>query len=227
MDVSITNEVVLLWIAALITLVLLGLACRRRGLLARGFFQNLFEALIQFVEREVVREGIGEQGRRWAPFLLTLFFFILFCNLLGMVPAPRHFRSVTANINVTVGLALVVFGVTLFINVKRNGVVGFLRKFAPRGLPLWVSLMVMPIEVVTWLAKPVSLAIRLFANMAAGHALILIFIGLLSGAAFYLKPLPLAGAVAMSCFELFVCFIQAFIFTMLAGLYVKEAIEQD
>jgi len=225
-DLSITNEVALLWIAAAVTFALLAAACRKRDLVPRGWFQNLFDALAELVEKNVVRDNIGAKGRAWAPFLLTIFFFIFFGNLLGMVPVPTHFKSATSNINVTAGLALIVFGLTIFISVKHHGLLGFLGKFVPSGVPRWIAIMVIPIEIVSWLARPLSLAIRLFANMVAGHALILIFIGLLSGAAFYLKPLPLAGAVAMSCFELFVSFIQAFVFTLLAGMYISEALEE-
>ncbi len=224
-DLSITNEVLLVWAAALLTLVLLGCAFRRRGCLPRGAYQNAFEALAVFVEREIAQEGIGAEGRRWTPFLLTLFFFILCANLLGIVPLPSHVKAATANFGVPAALAAIVFGTTLGLNLRRHGLRGFLRKFLPSGLPLPVALLIMPIELVSWLAKPVSLAIRLFANMMAGHTLILIFIALAMEAAWFLAPLPLAGAVLMSVFELFVCLIQAFIFTMLAGMYIKDALD--
>jgi len=224
-DLSITREVVLLWIAAAVTFVLLAAACRRREPIARGVYRNLFEALIEFVDSQVIREGIGPEGHGWASFLFTLFFFILFGNLLGMVPGQGH-SGLTANLNVTAALALIVFIVTLFINIHRNGLTGFLRKFAPSGIPAWLYVLVVPIEVISWLARPVSLAIRLFANMMAGHYLLFLFIAMEMGVAWYLKSLPLVGAVAMGCFEIFACFIQAFIFTMLAGMYIREAIQE-
>jgi F-type H+-transporting ATPase subunit a len=225
-DLSVTNEVLLLWSAAAATFALLFLACRRRRAVAAGMFQNLVEALIEGVETHVVRAGVGHGGQGWGPFLLSLFFFILFANLLGAVPAPGHVKAVTSCLSVAAGLALTVFAVVLGAGVRRHGPVGFARKFLPSGVPRWAAAVVLPIEVITWLARPFSLAIRLFANMTAGHALILVFAGLVSAAAFYLKPLPLAGAVAMSAFELFVCFIQAFIFTLLAGIYIGEALEE-
>jgi len=224
-DLSITNEVLLLWIAALLTGTLLWRACRRTEPLPRNRLQNLFEAVILFIEKEVVRAGIGAEGPAWSPFLLTLFFFILSCNLLGMLPAPAHVQAVTANLSVTLALALVVFGVTILVGFRRHGLVGFLRKFVPTGVPRWIAALVVPIEVVSWLAKPLSLALRLFANMLAGHSLIFTFVALEMTVAWFLIPLPLVGAVAMSVFELFVCVIQAFIFTLLAGLYIKEALE--
>jgi len=224
-DLSITNEVMLVWTAAAVTFVLLAAACRRKTLAARGWFQNLFEALVEFIEKEVARGSLGEAGRTWAPFLLTLFFFILSCNLLGFVPLPSHFKSITSDINVTAALALIVFSLTVFISISKHGPVGFLRRFVPAGVPRWIAFMVAPIEVITWLAKPVSMAVRLFANMMVGHYLIFLFIALEMTAAWFLRPLPIAGAVAMGCFELFVCLIQAFIFTMLAAIYIREALE--
>ncbi|MBN1556691.1 MAG: F0F1 ATP synthase subunit A [Lentisphaerae bacterium] len=224
-DLSLTPGVLLLWVAAALTFLLLGLAARRRTLVPQGFFHNFFETLVEFIEKEVIRASVGPEGKRWAPFILTLFFFILFSNLLGMLPLPGGRHTLTANVNVTAALALVVFGVTLGINLARHGPLGFARKFLPQGLPLPVALLIAPIELISWLAKPVSLAVRLFANMMVGHTLIFLFIGMEVATAWYLKSLPFVGAVAMACFEIFVSFVQAFIFAMLAGLYIKEAIE--
>ena len=225
-DLSITNEVVLLWVAALVTFILLAPACRRGNVVPRGPFQNVFEALVQFVERQIVRDSIGAGGARWSPFLLTLFFFILVGNLFGLVPLPQHFKSITASLGVTAALALIVFGVTVGINVTRHGPAGFAAKFMPSGVPVWIAVVMVPIEVISWLARPVSLAIRLFANMLVGHTLIFIFIGMEMAAVWFLLPLPLAGAVIMSCFEIFVAFVQAFVFTLLAGIYIKEALAE-
>ena len=224
-DLSITNEVLLLWLAAAVTLVLLAAGCRRRGLIARGWFQNLFEVLVEFIEKEVVRGAVGSRSGAWTPFLMTLFFFILFSNLLGMVPLPSHFKAVTSDLSVTAGLAAMVFAVTLFVNIRSHGLLGFMKKFVPKGIHPAVAVLVVPIEIVSWLAKPLSLAIRLFANMMAGHILILVFVGMEVVAAWFILPLPLAGAVVMSFFELFICFIQALVFTMLTGIYIREALE--
>jgi F-type H+-transporting ATPase subunit a len=225
-DLSVTHGVVLLWLSAAATFVVLALAFRRRSPVATGAFQNFFESIVEFIEQQVVRENVGREGRLWAPFLLALFFFILFCNLLGLVPVPGLFRPATGDLSVTAGLALIVFALTLGINIRRHGLLGFMGKFVPSGVPRWLAVLIVPIEVVGWLVRPASLAIRLFANMVSGHALIFVFIGLTSAAAFYLKPLPLVGAVVMSGFEIFVCFVQAFIFTMLTGVYIGQAMER-
>ena len=137
MDFSITNEVLLLWTAALMTFLVLAAACRRKHVVPRGPFQNLVEALIQFVERSVVTENIGPKGAAWAPFLLTLFFFILFSNLLGLIPLPTIFKAITSNINVTVALAVMVFAITIVTSVHHHGWWGFLKKFKPAGVSPW------------------------------------------------------------------------------------------
>ncbi len=224
-DLSITNEVILLWIAAVLTFTLVTLACRRRSLVAKGAFQNFFAAIIDFIDASVGEEILGKHGRQWSPFLLALFFFILFTNLLGLVPLPSHVKAMTSSINVAAALALIVFAITIIVNIRTHGLFGFLKKFAPEGLPIVVKILAVPIEVISWLARPLSLAIRLSANMLAGHALILVFLGMAGSAAWTLKFLPYMGAVIMSAFELFVSFIQAFIFTLLAGMYIKDALD--
>lgn len=225
-DLSITNEVVLLWLAAAGTLAAALAACRRRSEVARGWFPNLFESLVDLVDREVVQGSIGPDGRSWSPFLLSLFFLVLVCNLVGLMPVPSLFKPVTSSLSVTAALALMVFAVVVAVNVRRHGIAGFLRKFFPSGLPLPVRVLVAPIEVVSWLARPLSLAVRLFANMLVGHYLIFTFIGLAMASSWYFKALPFAGAVLMDAFEVFVCFVQAFIFTMLTGMYIRDAMEE-
>ncbi len=226
-DLSITNEVVLLWLAAGLTFGVVALACRRPEPVPRGGFANFFETIIEFLDRAVIKDGIGEDGARWSPFLLTLFFFILFANLFGLVPLPSHAQAMTANINVTCALAVITFTITVVVNVTHHGLLGFLKKFVPTGVSRWILPFVIPIEIISWLARPVSLAIRLFANMMAGHALVLVFLGLAASLTWFIKPFPFAGAVVMSAFELFVAFVQAFIFTLLSGIYIKDALESS
>lgn len=224
-DLSITNEVVLLWIAAAITFFCVTLACRRRTFIAQGVFQNAVEAIIDFIDDNVGNDILENDARMWSPFLLTLFFFILFANLLGLAPLPSHVKAMTSSINVTAALALIVFATTIAVNIRTHGLLGFVKKFAPAGLPPFVLILAVPVEIISWLARPFSLAIRLCANMLAGHALILVFLGMTGSLAWLFKPLPYLGAVIMSAFELFVCFIQAFIFTLLSGMYIKDALD--
>ncbi|MDA3799226.1 MAG: F0F1 ATP synthase subunit A [Kiritimatiellae bacterium] len=226
LDISITNEVILVWIAAAVTFLIFFIGSRRKNLVPKGFLSNFLEILIDMLDKQVIKENIGKEGKKWACFIMTTFFFILFANLLGMLPFPNHVKAPTSNINFTAAMAAIIFITTIYINISNNGVGGFIMKFIPKGIPAWITVLVFPIEVISWLAKPFSLAIRLFANMMAGHTLIFIMLGLVMAIPVFLKPLPLAGAVLMNCFELFVCFIQAFIFAMLSSIYIKDALEE-
>ncbi len=226
LDLSITNEVILLWAAAAFCFIILATACRRRTGVATGPLQNLVEALIEFIDRSAGQEVLGREAARWSSFLLTLFFFIFTANMMSLFPLPSHVKAMTSNLSVTAALAVIVFMTTVTLNIRRHGVIGFLLKFAPSGLPIPVRVLAFPIELISWLARPFSLAIRLFANILAGHALILVFLGMAASATWFLKPLPFIGAVVMSVFELLVGFLQAFIFTLLSGMYIKDAIEK-
>ena len=226
LDISITNEVILGWVAASVTFLVFFIGSRRKNIVPKGFLANFLEILIDMLDKQVIKENIGEEGKKWAYFIMTTFFFILFSNLLGMLPFPNHVKAPTSNINFTVAMAAIIFITTIYINIRNNGVGGFIMKFIPTGIPAWIIVLIFPIEVISWLAKPFSLAIRLFANMMAGHTLIFILLGLVMAIPAFLKPLPLAGAVVMNCFELFVCFIQAFIFAILTSIYIKDALEE-
>jgi F-type H+-transporting ATPase subunit a len=253
-DLSITGDVVLVWMATLVTFLVVFFACRRVTAYASGVFQNLMEEVIMFVDQEVVRGMMGSHASGWAPFILTLFFFILFANLLGNFPLPAlllsHMasgvelvwpvgahagnpvdgvftgmhRAITSNINFTAALAVAVFIISQAVDVHRNGPVRYLKRIVPSGLPGWIMPFLYPLEIVARLARPFSLTLRLCANMVAGHAIGLSLIGLGISTLWFLKPLPYIGAVCMGVFEVFVCFIQAFVFTILSGFYIGEAL---
>lgn len=225
LDISITNEVLLVWAAAAITFLIFFIGSRRKNYIPKGFLANFLEILIDFLDKQVIKENIGEAGKKWGAFVIITFFFILFSNLLGMLPFPNHIKAPSSDINFTFAMAAVIFVTTIYINIRNNGLSGFILKFIPTGIPKWITVLIFPIEVISWLAKPFSLAIRLFANMMAGHTLLLLLVGLVMAIPVFLKPLPLAGAVIMNCFELFVCFIQAFIFAMLTSIYIKDALD--
>jgi F-type H+-transporting ATPase subunit a len=190
---------------------------------------------MEFVDENVIQGAMGVHGKAWAPFVLTVFFFILFCNLLGLVPVPGSeenpiFKPITSNINVTATLAVIVIVLSQAVDMKLHGFVGYFKRIAPKGLPLWIFPLVFVLELISKLiARPLSLTLRLFANMLAGHKIIGAFIMLgmmIPWKLCPLKALPLMGTVVMSAFELFVCFLQAFIFTTLTGLYIGEALEE-
>jgi F-type H+-transporting ATPase subunit a len=233
-DLSITNTVVMLWIAAALTFLVLVGAARLVRPTGEGRFANLIEALMDFLKENVTDPFLGPDGAKWFPFVGTVFFFILFCNLLGLVPVPWFFHAPTSNINVTGPLALLVFVIVQAMAIKHHGLGYYLGLLFPKSAPGWLRFTLMPlIEVISLLARPVSLAVRLFANLMAGHQIILTFLGgviYLAGLAWYFKPvaaLPLVVTVVMMAFEIFVAFIQAFIFALLTALYLGEAMGES
>lgn len=224
LDVSITNAVLMMWIACLLVFLTLYLAGRAGRLVPRGL-QNLMESMVDYLRTNLIYETIGEKGMAWFPFIATLFFFILYCNLLGLI--PKGFTA-TSNINVTASLAIVVFLCTQGAGIYKHGLLGYLRKFVPKGIPLWIIPLMVPIEIISQFAKPFSLAVRLFANMTAGHLVILVFLSMIiMFKSVIITPLPLAMAVVMMAFEIFVALIQAFIFSILASMYIAEAIHEE
>ena len=231
-DLTLTNRVLMLWLAAGLTVVFLSLAAHRTGVVPRGRYVNFWEALFGFVRDAIVREFMGPRGVAWTPFIVALFLFVLFANLAGLGPVPGFFTSATADINVTATLAVAVILVVIGAKIRRDGVAGFLRMFVPRGVPFWVWPLIVPIEVVSFLAKPASLAIRLFANMTAGHLVIGVFMAMTVALAQFswtalLAPLPFLADVAMLGFEIFVALIQAFIFAALTAIYLGQALYED
>jgi F-type H+-transporting ATPase subunit a len=210
-----------MWVACALLLVLSILATRRSRLVPSGL-QNLMESIILFLRNNLVLGTMGVEGLPWFPFVATLFLFILTCNLLGLIPGSF---TATSNINVTAALAIMVFLAVQVIGMGKHGLIGYLKGFIPGGIPLWILPIMIPIEIISQFAKPFSLAIRLFANMLAGHGVILVFLFLiLSFKSYLFGVLPLAGVVVMSAFEIFVAGIQAYIFAILAAMYIGAAI---
>jgi F-type H+-transporting ATPase subunit a len=219
LDLSITNGVITLWLAAGLTL-LFFLVVSRRLKLVPGSLQNLAELLIQFITAEVAAQ-IEHDRQRWLPFLLALFSFILLNNLLSLVPG---LPSATANINTTATLAIIVFIVVQLTGIIKKGLGPYFKSLIPSNIPLPIALFMVPIEIVSQLARPFSLAVRLFANMFAGHSVMLLIISLIFIFRSYLIiPLPVLGNAAVLTFEIFIGFIQAFVFTYLSALYIGTA----
>jgi F-type H+-transporting ATPase subunit a len=223
-DLSITKAVLVMWIACALLLLLSILATRRSRLIPSGI-QNIMESIILFLRNSLVLDTMGQAGLAWFPFIATLFLFILMCNLLGLIPGSF---TPTSNINVTAALAIVVFLSVQVVGIYKHGIFRYIKGFIPSGIPLWILPIMVPIEIISQFAKPFSLAIRLFANMLAGHGVILVFLFLiLSMKSYILAILPLTGVVVMSAFEIFVAGIQAYIFAILAALYLEAAIHLE
>lgn len=219
-DMSITKPVIFMWIAGLVLILSFTLGFRG-GKLMRNKYAHLLEVYILFIRDEVVYPNLGEEeGRKLLPFFLTIFFFILMCNLLGMLPFGN---TATANVNVTAGLAIIALMMIQGMGIVKNGFFGhFKSALFPPGLPLPIYIIIAPIEVVGIIAKPFALCIRLFANMVAGHAVILVLLMLiLVSGSFVIAPFPILGVLFISMLELFVAHLQAFIFTILTTLFVS------
>ena len=232
-DLSPTKHVVFLLLAAAICAVafmLVGRSVRRRDPnRAPSGFANAIEALVLYFRDEIVRRNIGKGADKYASYILTLFFFILTMNLLGLVPWGA---SATGNISVTAALAIVTFVVVELSGFRALGPAGYARTifFVPEGIPGWMKpimlLVMIPVELVSKLTKPFALAVRLFANMTAGHTLILSLLGLififaqLTFGKWAVAGASVGATTAMMVLELFVAFLQAYIFAMLTAVFI-------
>src|SRR5712692_2246196 len=201
-----TNFITMQILVAAIIVVLFATLRPRLSMDRPGITQHIFEVIYTFLRGET-HDSIGHEGPRFLPFLGTLFFFILFCNLIGVIPG---FESPTQNPSVPAGCALLVFGYYNFMGFKQQGVFGYLKHFA--GPFWWLAWLMIPIELMSHLARPLSLTIRLFANMLAGDQVTSVFLRL---------TYVVAPAVFMGL-HIFVSFLQAYIFVLLTMMYVSE-----
>lgn len=220
-DISITNGVITLWLAVLLAFIFYFLAGYRATLAPRRL-QNIAEVILNFINQEVASQ-IHQEREKWLPFLTCIFSFILINNLLGLVPG---LSGPTTNINTTAALAITIFLIVQTVGVLKHGPLGYIKGLIPPGIPAPIALFILPIELIGQLARPFSLSVRLFANMFAGHAVMLLIISLIFVFRSYIiLPLPIIGNVAILFFEIFVAFIQAFVFTYLSALYIGSAQE--
>ena len=222
-EVSFTNASLYMLIAALGVVLLMVVATSSKAL-TPGRGQAAAEMLYEFVAG-MVRQVAGEEGMRFFPFVFSLFAFVLIANLIGLVP---YTFSVTSQIVVTFGFAVFVMAIVVAYGFYRNGF-GFLRLFVPHGVPAPVLVVLIPIEIISFLSRPISLSVRLFANMLAGHITLAVFggfVALLLGAGAWaaLAPVPLLAITALYALELLVACLQAFVFSVLTCVYLNDAI---
>jgi F-type H+-transporting ATPase subunit a len=230
------NKIALIGVlAAVIATVLYLLAIRKDPMVAPRGVRTVAESSVEFVENGIVMETMGRDGLGWTPFLLALFVFIWFCNLPGIIPIFQ--MPATARMALPLFLALMVWVIFIGVGFKHQGI-GYLKSaLFPPGVPKALYILVTPIEFIsTFLVRPFSLAVRLFANMLAGHILLVTF-ALLTDALFtaqtkqlFLKPLgvlPLAMLIFLTAFEVLVGFLQAYIFTILTAVYIGGATHPD
>lgn len=230
-DLSITKNVLAMMLAVItLMLIAIGMAnsyAKRAGKAPKGI-HNLIEPLILFIRDDVAKASIGHKADKYLPLLLSIFFFIFVNNLFGLIPIFPGGANVTGNIAVTMVLALVIF-----ITVNLNGNKYYWKHIFLPDVPVWMYVIIIPIEVLGVILKPFVLMLRLFANITAGHIIILGFFSLIfifgsmnQGLGYAVSPLSVAFTVFMGLLELLVAFLQAFVFTLLSAIYIGMAVEE-
>jgi F-type H+-transporting ATPase subunit a len=225
-DISITRHVFFMWVIALLLILILSNVAKsyRKSLIPKGL-TNFFEILIVFVRDEIVKPTIGHGHERFLPYLLTIFFFILFGNFFGLIPFSA---TVTSNIAVTATLAAFTFFATQMGGIISHGFFGYFKGLIPPGMPVALLPLIIIVEILGLFTKPFALCIRLFANMTAGHVVILSLIGLIFiMQTVYVAPVSVAFALFIYLLEILVALIQAYIFTMLSALFIGMAVHQE
>jgi F-type H+-transporting ATPase subunit a len=217
-DVSFTNASLFMVLALVLASLFLITAMSRRSLVP-GRMQSVAESTYEFVAN-IVRENLGQEGMRYFPWVFSIFIFIFALNMLGMVPGSF---TVTSHIIVTFALAAMVWLTVTFIGFARHGV-GFLKLFVPHGVPFWLMPLIVPIELISYLIRPISLSVRLFANMMAGHTMLKVFAGFAVTLPVFAKAAPVLFTAAFTGLEFLVAFLQAFIFTVLTCIYLNDAV---
>lgn len=224
-DVSFTNSSLWMMIGVVLSITTLTMATRRKALVP-GRLQVMGEMLYEFVAN-MIRENIGSGGRQYFPLIFTLFMVVLMGNLLGMIP---YSFTYTSHIIVTMALALLIFFTVLIIGVIKHGV-HFFSFLVPPGVPVWLFPLIIPIELVSFLARPVTLSVRLFANMMAGHLMLKVFAGFsvgmlsLGAAGFAAGLVPMFFNVILIGFEFLIALLHAYVFTVLSCIYLKDTVE--
>ncbi len=217
-DASFTNSSFFMVLAVAVIIGFLTYAMSARALVPNRA-QSVAEMLYEFIAN-LVRENVGTEGMKFFPFVFALFVFILVLNLFGMIPGMF---TVTSHIIVTFALAAMVWIVVTVVGFARHGI-GFLKMFVPDGVPLWIMPVIVPIELISYLIRPISHSVRLFANMMAGHTLLKVFAGFVVSLPVFAKAAPLAFTIAFTGLEFAIAILQAFIFVVLTCIYLNDAV---
>ncbi len=245
LDMSVNKAVVYLWIGGLAT-IFVGIWLMRFGLSLRpGRRQTAGEAIYDLVQSQIAESSLPHKGlTRWFPYVASLFLFIWVLNIVGFIPLPISndtyevfgvnvptlgVYAATANLSVTLALALITFVSTHVEGVRHNGFVGYLKSWIPEGVPKPLLALIVPLEVISQFMRLISLSVRLFANMLAGHMLILVMLGLIFiFSSWFLIPISVLAGTVIYLFEVgIVVTIQAFVFALLSAIYIGAAIEPE
>ena len=217
-DISFTNSALFMLIAVFIISFTTIISIRKNSIIPSRM-QSIIELSYEFVA-DMVRQNVGSQGKSYFPFIFTLFMFVLFLNMLGMIP---YGFTVTSHIAVTFALAMLIFiGVTVIGFIKHG--LGFFGFFVPKGVPIFMLPLLVVIEVISYFTRPISLSVRLFANMMAGHTMLKVFSGFVILMGFLGGWLPLAVMVAFTGLEILIAFLQAYVFAILTCIYLNDAL---
>lgn len=217
LDASFTNSSAFMVAALAVILGFLTIAMNNRSLVPTRM-QSVAELSYEFIAN-LLRDNVGKEGMKYMPFVFTLFMFILACNMLGMLP---YSFTVTSHIVVTFALAALVFLVVTAIGFARHGL-GFMKLFVPEGVPWPLLILIVPIELISYMIRPISLSVRLFANMMAGHTMLKVFAGFVVSLGAF-GVVPLIATIAFTGLEFVVAFLQAFIFSVLTCIYLNDAV---
>lgn len=226
LDLSFTNSSLWMMIAVFVSVVFFSIAAAPKALIP-GRLQLMAEGAYDFVAN-LITDNMGGKGKEYFPLIFTLFMFIFIGNVLGLIP---YSFTYTSHLAVTAGLALMVFIAVLLIGLYRHGF-HFFSLFVPTGVPGWLLPLVVVIEFISFLSRPITLSVRLFANMVAGHVMLkviagfcIMFLAAGTGLAYVGIIAPIIMNVVMIGFELFIAFIQAYVFAVLTCIYLKDTIE--
>ncbi|MCP4726073.1 MAG: F0F1 ATP synthase subunit A [bacterium] len=217
-DFSITKHIMMVWLAALLVFLVFKFGMKWKNEVPVGL-TRFFEPIVLFVRDEIVYLNFGKDGKKFVPFFCTVFFFILFMNLIGMIP---FMAAATSNVSLTAGLAGVSFLFMHLAGMAKYGPLHHFKNFIPSGLPAWIVPIIFPVELIGTVGRSVALCIRLFAAMTAGHIVIYAFLGLIIVLhTYFIAAFSVPVAVFISLLEVFFAFLQAYIFTFLTALFVS------
>ena len=223
-DFSVTKSLFMMVLSSVILILVLlrAVSINTKNKVPKGV-GNLIEVVVVFIRDEIVIPNLGKDGLRLLPFFLTVFFFILFANFIGLVP---FMAQPTKNINVTTGLALITFFTTQAMGIKKNGFLGYFKGLVPHGVPAFVLPIMIVVEFIGLFTKPFALLMRLFANITAGTIIVLSLIGLIFIMKWAGVIIAVPFALFIDCLEIFVALLQAYIFTMLSSIFINMAMHQ-
>lgn len=218
-DISFTNSALCMVIAVVASTLLLGLCTRKRSIIPTAA-QSIPESLYSFIS-SLIKENVGREGMKYFSFIFSLFLFVAFGNLIGLFPYAFTYTSHLAAVG---GLSVIALLFNVCIGIKKKKL-GFLRTFLPRGIPLALAPLIIPIEMISYLSKPFSLTVRLVANMTVGHIMLKIIAGFILALGIG-GIIPFAFDACIIVFEIFIALLQAFIYTVLSCIYLGDALHE-